>query len=195
MVSKYFRKYSSRFCFKWWPEINVQKKTSDWPEWAQTIEMQMSVKKSMSCFVFCFHFIISKLWCYFVYCGTKCSDDKISNSFGFSSWYFCIELLWYWKREGNDIKNQIPNVHFSSFIICLGFFFELKFKSFRQNRIDKNSWKRICTWNIHIVRFIYLKFVSFLFFCICCFIFLLFLRLNSRNNRQYPRYMHNFRSI
>lgn len=84
--------------------------------------MQMSVKKSMSNFVFCFHFIISKLWCDFVYCGTKCSDDKISNSFGFFSWYFCIELLWHWKKRRK--WHEKSNAENKFFIIynLLGFF-------------------------------------------------------------------------
>lgn len=84
--------------------------------------MQMSVKNR--CQVLCFVFILSIQNFDVISFIAALSAQMIKNQtpLVFSADICALSCCDIEKKEGNDMKNQMPKINFSSFIICWGFF-------------------------------------------------------------------------
>lgn len=155
---------------------------------------------------------ISKLWRDFVLFETKCFWTVAQTTNSFAPYadadtvasQFAVTLKnkrrkWH---EKSNVVNKFFIIYYFVDLLLLLLLFAMPTQSFQT--WDSFNKKNCEQEFMHVARFIYSKFFLFLWnfpflsdfsvlnlFFFCCYR----CSLNNHNNRQYPRYVHNFRSI
>lgn len=109
------------------------------------------------------------------------------------------------RRKWHEKSNVVNKFFIIYYFVDLLLLFAMPTQSFQTwDWFDKKTAnKNLCTSFVLFIRSFYIFFCKISLFCsffslfgICFFLLLLpLLSLNNHNNRQYPRYVHNFRSI